>query len=235
MINITKGEKMPKEHTISARKRLFDETDETRKQMADEVGSSNVKRGKAPRKKVGSKQNVKLVRRTVNKAFVPKFEKPATRSYVAAKKQLITNTAQQDRSRSKTSNVEEEESDKSNNNASVPRGEVLVNPDPSKYVLTKWCGMTFLGKRKQVPSVDEQELASPFFDGVTVNIDDNDEFAEECNNVQCEQPQPSTSRGGGNTRKVISRCANSSSDEEVLVTLGRLHKAEAPMNLVILC
>ena len=55
---------------------------------------------------------------------------------------------------------------KSNNNATT-----LVNPDPSKYVLTNWGDASILGKRKVINTNDDVDEEMPLDDGIQVMVD----------------------------------------------------------------
>ena len=131
------------------------------------------------------------------KVFVPNFEKPVTRAKTKKIMQLkgelskltINNSKKGSGKAISQKNATSDATDKSNNNAlGVFEGKEIENPDPSKFVLTKWGDLTFLGRRK----VPDEEMASPLFDGVTVNVE-SDEFAEN----EEEEIRPSTSRGKG--------------------------------------
>ena len=100
-------------------------------------------------------------------------------------------------------------SDKSNNNVGVGNDMITVNPDPSKYVLTKWGDVTVLGRRKlpaEVPPDTDFD-----FDGITVNID-HDDFEEEV-----EQDGPSTSSG---IRHLSRKQPSDRSHAEAPISLG---------------
>ena len=69
-------------------------------------------------------------------------------------------------------------SDKSNNNASGP---LLTNPDPDKFVLTRWGDVQILGKRKivtdeQIDAAQAEADALLLDDGIQVTVNDHDEF-----------------------------------------------------------
>ena len=69
------------------------------------------------------------------------------------------------------------QSDKSNNNA-VVSDQLVVNPDPTRYVLTKWGDVHVLGKRKIVKHGEAEHENSLLEDGIEVMVD-TDEFGDE--------------------------------------------------------
>ena len=174
----------------SARKRLFASNDGNQKSGRETI----------VRKQSSKKFETKIQNQPV---FVPHYEKPNTCSKTFKKKaQLVVRTVAKPLkwlnvgSRSRLKLVDENfknGADVSNNNATLDTIDVMMvdpvitqfnekvkdqptlgNPDPSKYVLTKWGNLTVLGKRKHV-SVQEEEGQD---DGITLDVE-MDDFAEE--------------------------------------------------------
>ena len=162
-----------------------------------------------------------MATRINNKHFIPGFERPNTRlnnGIHKPKKSLSPvyedrtkrfksvindNKRKKDTRIVKLKTVPESDvqtpKDISNNNASsgecIPQlpNNITVNPDPEKFVLTKWGDVTVLGRRKSVADNDaattDDEDIFPLDDGVLVTVN-TDEFDYEDDSQEDTAQQP---------------------------------------------
>ena len=137
--------------------------------------------------------------KSLSRKFKPNFQRPVTRLLNGIKKPKksvsITNNAKMESNHDKKKVVSDknnsnrmnkgvdsrivkltddsEQSDKSNNNATA----IMMNPDPSKYVLTKWGDVSTLGKRKMTAGQElSNEEVCRVDDGIQVMVTDTNEL-----------------------------------------------------------